>query len=265
MSEHQTRLEFNAQNNVTKDGILDNVEALIKMHKTGMLGGETMPEDSNPSLPKDSKENYLYFTLPMALNYQRNSYKLWESAKRTYLDKGTHGVFDPKSVVSMTDEELREKLTKYKLALQPNKHPSIWRKISETLENDFEGDPRNLFKKYNHDIPTILAYVQKENKRGFPYLSGAKICTYWLYVMEQYTSEPLSGREHLSIAPDTHVIQASVKLGVIDKDIVEHQNIREKVSEAWRVLLEGTKLLPIDIHTPLWLWSRGNFINIENE
>lgn len=37
-----------------------------------------MPEDANPNLEKNSLENYLYFTLPMALNYQRNSYTLWK-------------------------------------------------------------------------------------------------------------------------------------------------------------------------------------------
>ncbi len=48
----------------------------MEMYKRGELGGEIMPEDSNPHLNKDSLENYLYFTLPMALNYQRNSYTL---------------------------------------------------------------------------------------------------------------------------------------------------------------------------------------------
>lgn len=41
-------------------------------------GMDKMPEDENPALDKSTKENYLYFTLPMALNYQRNSYMLWE-------------------------------------------------------------------------------------------------------------------------------------------------------------------------------------------
>lgn len=50
------------------------------MWKEGKPGGEFMPEDSNPHLSKASNENFLYFTLPMVLNYQRNSYKLWESA-----------------------------------------------------------------------------------------------------------------------------------------------------------------------------------------
>ena len=46
------------------------------MWKEGKPGGEFMPEDSNPHLSKASNENFLYFTLPMVLNYQRNSYKL---------------------------------------------------------------------------------------------------------------------------------------------------------------------------------------------
>ena len=61
-----------------KKRILENVEELLQLYHSGALGGEIMPEDANPGLGKESKENYLYFTLPMALNYQRNSYKLWE-------------------------------------------------------------------------------------------------------------------------------------------------------------------------------------------
>ena len=71
---------------MNKEEIIKNVDKLINMHKKGLLGGEKMPEDANPNLDKNSLENYIYFTLPMALNYQRNSYKLWESALNTYND-----------------------------------------------------------------------------------------------------------------------------------------------------------------------------------
>lgn len=57
--------------------VIENVRIIYKMWKEGMLGGEYMPEDSNPHFNKDSINNFNYFTLPMALNYQRNSYKLW--------------------------------------------------------------------------------------------------------------------------------------------------------------------------------------------
>lgn len=49
--------------------ILEKVNKLVNMHQNGLLGGEVMPEDSNPHFSKESKENYNYFTLPMALNY----------------------------------------------------------------------------------------------------------------------------------------------------------------------------------------------------
>ncbi len=78
-----------------QEEILKKVDILYLMWKRGKLGGEFMPEDANPHLEKSSRENYLYFTLPMALNYQRNSYTLWESANKTYLDEETNFVFNP--------------------------------------------------------------------------------------------------------------------------------------------------------------------------
>ena len=76
-----------------------------------------LPEDENPAVDKSSKENYLYFTLPMALNYQRNSYTLWECANKTYKDLETTDVFGAKAVINMNEQQLREKLVKYKVAL----------------------------------------------------------------------------------------------------------------------------------------------------
>ncbi len=81
---------------LNKDKLLGTVEKLILMYKKGELGGEVMPEDINPHFEKSSLENYLYFTLPMALNYKRNSYTLWESANKTFEDKETRFVFNPK-------------------------------------------------------------------------------------------------------------------------------------------------------------------------
>ena len=101
--------------------ILANVRKLYKMWQNGDLGGEYMPEDSNPHFDKSSKDNYHYFTLPMALNYQRNSYKLWESALATYNDPTTSFVFDINKALSSSVERVKESLTKYKIALQQKK------------------------------------------------------------------------------------------------------------------------------------------------
>ena len=33
------------------------------------------------------------------------------------------------------------------------------------------------------------------------------------------------------------------------------------LTERWKALLTGTDIAPIDVHTPMWLWSRGKFEN----
>ena len=108
-----------------KQKILESVRNLYKMWKYGELGGEYMPEDSNPHFEKSSKANYHYFTLPMALNYQRNSYKLWESTVATFNDDATNFVLDVDDVLNHSEDEVRIALTKYKIALQQNKQTKI--------------------------------------------------------------------------------------------------------------------------------------------
>ena len=83
-------------NFIDKDSILKMIDKLISMYESGGLGWEIMPEDANSQFEKSSNENYLYFTLPTALNYQRNSYILWENALKTYNDETTRFVFNPK-------------------------------------------------------------------------------------------------------------------------------------------------------------------------
>ena len=213
-----------------KDKILRKVDILYNKWKEGSLGGEVMPEDANPHLEKSSLENYLYFTLPMALNYQRNSYKLWESALNTYNDEETNFVFNPKICLEKTFEDVQYALVKYKIALQKQKQTEIWLSLCKTFVELYDGDIRKLFDSLDNDINEIKNFIQKENKKKFPYLSGTKICNYWLYVIYQYTDEELN--------------RSDVQLIVVER---------------WNELFKGTKYNPIDIHTPLWLWSRNGF------
>lgn len=245
------------------DEILKNVDKLVNMYKKGLLGGEVMPEDSNPNLSKETIENYNYYTLPMALNYQRNSYKLWESANKTWEDKETNFVFYTNKVSKSSFEQVQKALVKYKVSLQPNKQTEIWIKLSNTINELFDGDIRKLFKINNYDVSKIRNYIQKENKEKFPYLSGNKICNYWLYVLYQYTDIKFNNIEELTVAPDTHVIKASYKLGIITEQELNSSNVQLIVINRWNEILKGTKYNPIDIHTPMWLWSRNGFKELE--
>lgn len=243
--------------------ILNQAKKLIKMYKDGNLGGEIMPEDANPELDKSSMENYLYFTLPMALNYQRNSYTLWKSALDTYKDIDTRFVFNPKECLNRKFEEVQRALVKYKLALQKQKQTEIWIKLCETFYDLFDGDIRKIFEINQNDVDKIRNYIQKENKKKFPYLSGTKICNYWLYVIYQYTDRKYKNIESLTVAPDTHVCKATYRLGLINEEEFNSSNVQLIVIDRWQKLFKNTEYSPIDIHTPLWLWSRNGFKKIK--
>lgn len=246
------------KNNAT----ITTIEKLIRMHQNGELGGEVMPEDANPQLDKASLENYLYFTLPMALNYQRNSYTLWESALQTYSDVDTRFVFNPKLCLEKSFEEVQQALTKYKMALQRQKQTEIWIKLCETFVELFDGDIRRLFEENENDVDKIRHYIQIDNKKKFPYLSGVKICNYWMYVIYQYTDRRYRNIEKLTVAPDTHVCKATCRLGLISDEDFNSNNVQQIVIEAWDNVLKDTEYKPIDVHTPLWLWSRNGFRDI---
>lgn len=248
---------------MNKTEILKNVETLIKMYKENKLGGEIMPEDANPNLELSSKENYLYFTLPMALNYQRNSYTLWESALKTYNDETTNFVFNPKLCLEKEFSEVQRALTKYKVALQKDKQTKIWLDLCKTFVELYDGDIRKIFTEFDNDVNKIRNFIQKENRKKFPYLAGTKICNYWLYVIYQYTDKVYKNIEDLTVAPDTHVCKATYKLGLINQEEFESSNVQLIVIDRWQEIFKGTKYHPIDIHTPLWLWSRNGFKKLE--
>jgi len=241
-----------------REQLLEKVQTLVLEYRRGALGGERMPEDENPHLAEASRQNYMYFTLPMALNYQRNSYVLWECANRMYRNAEARKVFDSKKVCAMPEEDLRKFLVEYKVALQPNKQPPIWKRICRTIEEQLDGDIRNLFLINNYSVRKIKEYI-RDNKQSFPYLGGNKICNYWLYVLEQYTDIEFADRENITVAPDTHVRQASQRLGIISAEEARSSAAQALLAQRWAELLDGTGLVPIDVHTPLWLWSRSGF------
>ncbi len=235
---------------------IKRVKTLLKAYNDGLLGDTTMPEESHPHFDTQ-EEKLLYFTLPMALNYQRNSYKLWEAALKTWEDTETRKVFDLKIASQSNTEVLRINLLKYKLALQPNKHIDTWNKISKSIDENW-GSISSLLDNSEYDFLKLREIVQNKYKKSFPYLSGPKIFNYWAYIIQEYADITLRNREYIEIAPDTHVIQASVKLGLINNEDTNKIS-REKISLIWRNSLKGSGIDPIDVHSPLWFWSRGGF------
>src|SRR3989344_4049066 len=238
--------------------IIKKCELLLEAYKQGKLGNCTMPEDSNPGFNENDAETRLvYFTLPMSLNYQRDSYKLWQSVLATYKDEETKKVFNIENSAKMSEEELRKILLKYKIALQPNKHISTWQTIAKTIEKEW-GSMLNLIKSSDNDYLELREVIQKQNKKGFPYLSGPKIFNYWCFILREYGKINLKNDEYIEIAPDTHITQCSIKLGVITAEEANTLS-KESISARWRTILQDSTIKPIELHPPLWFWSRNKF------
>ncbi len=231
------------------------LQNLTLAYQRGDLGGTS--HETHPGLPRGSRENYLYFTLAPAINFQRQSEALWRAADATYRDSATRFVFLPEET-RRGEAAYLSALSKYSLASFRQKHTSIWYRISQTLAEDYDTDPRALLAAFDYDVLSIRAELQRRRDR-FPYLSGPKLANYWLYILTCFTDAPLKNRDSITIIPDTHVIRASVRLGVVPVDTTD----RNAVADAWRTVLKGTSFAPIDLHAPLWRWSRMGFPAIE--
>lgn len=240
---------------MTKLGPTPNV-AILKLHSL-YLGGEIRgPEkhEVSPGLEKGSRENYLYYTLPCAINFQRNSPALWYSALKTYEDPSTRSLFFPEKVVRKPHNEIKRDMAKHRLAAQTNKHPHIWSTLCQTLNALYDNDPRQILAEGSFDIPTIINILQNTRKSDFPYLGGVKLSNYWLFILHEFTDAQFKRVHELSIIPDTHVIKSTVKLGLAPEGVSSRA-----VEQIWRGILRELDISPTQMHSALWRWSRNGF------
>jgi hypothetical protein len=236
--------------------ILENCITLRRAYDNGLLGNQVMPEDTHPEL-RNLEDRLSFFTLPMSLNYQRNSYALWIAATLSYEDRLTRSIFDLNAAAAMSEAQLRSLLLTHKVALQPNKHTHTWQTISTTISREW-GSIERMLEAVNYDFLKLQSLMQKEHKKSFPYLSGPKIFHYWSYILSEYCDITLKNKDFIEIAPDTHIIKCSIILGVLNEKEALTMT-RDAISGRWREVLKGSGLSPIDMHSPLWFWSKNNF------
>jgi len=241
------------ENVLSSEDVLENVKKLYQLFLAGAVKGPEKHE-VNPGLPRGSRENYLYFTLPCCINFQRNSPALWQSALDTYQDPSTNYVFFPEQLVEKEKEEVQRDLAKHKLALQPNKHSSIWINICHTLASYYKNDPKEVLRESDFDTPLIIQVLQRDKKHLFPYLGGIKLSNYWLFILSIFTDVELKNIQEISIIPDVHVIRSTIQLGLAKEGVQPLE-----VEQIWRKVSKEVGISPVEMHSALWRWSRNNF------
>ncbi|GAB6102839.1 hypothetical protein JCM16138_20620 [Thermococcus atlanticus] len=242
-------------------------ERLLQMYlTTGIFGNKAMPEDYPPQgVEIGSREHLLFLTLTVAIDYMRNADALWESARKTFEDPETRFVFFPEQLATIPLGQvntIKSALTKYKLALRPNRDTNIWLTIALTIHNEWEDDPRNLLKGMEFDALKIVEHLKK-NKTKYPNLNGEKIRSLWLRMLRDNGKINLKNLENIPIPVDVHITRATLNLGVIQGEFEGTlDDFRDLVAKAW---MESTSLLrnsgkhviSLDLDRPLWHLSRN--------
>jgi hypothetical protein len=232
----------------------ERILELLRLYQNGGLTGPQIHE-VHPGLSLGSRENYLYFTLPCCINYQRSSPALWQSALDTWDDEETRYLFFPERVSEEIVAQICHDMRKHRLAVQTFKHPLIWRTIGRTLFEHYGSDPRAILEEGNYDVPILIRHLQTEKRDRFPYLGGIKLSNYWLFILSRFTDARFLRLEELSIIPDRHIVRSTVRLGLADERVKP-----QEVEALWRPLLKELGILPTEMHPVLWAWSRGGFV-----
>ncbi len=85
---------------------LEKVKRLLAIYEQGLIPTLAQHE-VNPGLPISSRENYLYFTLPVCINFQRSSPAMWVAALATWEDETTRYVFFSEKLATVPIEQVR--------------------------------------------------------------------------------------------------------------------------------------------------------------
>ena len=146
------------------------------------------------------------------------------------------------------------------LVIQQHKIPMPKTYLASTTEA-----AKKILKKVNY--PIIMKFPHGTGGKGVMFADSFASASSLLdalealrqpFIIQEYGKVKLNNSEFIEIAPDTHITKCSIRLGVITEKEAETLS-KEEISEKWRVILKDTKIKPIEMHPPLWFWSRNNF------
>ncbi|WP_067051193.1 hypothetical protein [Methanofollis ethanolicus] len=239
---------------------------------TGILGRVDMPEDRPPAgVETGSRDHLLFLTLAVSLDYQRDAYALWESARRTYEDPATRYLFDPEAVHEASYAQVFADLKKHGLSKKHNDDTFIWRTVGISLSKKWGGDPQNFLADCGYDGPTVLRRLRDDRHLAdgrmtpdFPFLRGKKIGPLWLRMLRDNAGlAALTNLESVPIPVDIHVARASLCLGIVRGTYEGRlEDIFEAIRQAWAESVKGhaaggRPMIALDVDEPLWNLSRS--------
>lgn len=240
------------------------IEELLDWYsvRTGLMKGAELPESKPPEgVTRGSYDHIMFLTLSVSIDYQRSAKDLWDSARTTWENENTRWAFFPEEIKKRSLEELIECLARYKLSKKREKDAKIWRTVALSFLELFEGDPRNLFAKFDYDAPTIIQKMKTQYGKNFPYLAGStstgKILLLWIRMLHDEARIKFNNLHNVAIPIDIHTARATITTGCLSgKFEGSFTKLTEEAKKAWIEACEGTNHYPLELDEPLWNLSR---------
>lgn len=248
------------------------IQRLLQWYKKrdGIFSGTGLPETVLPEgVQRGSYEHIMFVTMCSTIDYNRNADALWAAGRLSWADESTRWVFFPHLVEQKTLEELIKDLQKHRLSQKRNRDAKYWRIVSLSFLKLFDGDPRNMFKKFDFDALEIRGYMKKMGTKVFPYLAGAttsgKINSMWIRILHDEAKIVFKNYEKIDLPIDIHVMRATFTTGCL---VGEHSGsfngLKGMAINAWDEVCENSSLCPLDLDEALFNLSREGCSNIEN-
>ena len=230
--------------------------------KTEFFTNAELPEELIPEgAVVGSYDHIMFLTQSVSIDYMRSAQQLWDAARTTWKDDKTRWIFYPQEIVERNLEDLIDAMAKYKLSRKHTKDPKIWRKVALSFNELFDGDPRNLFEKFNYDALQIFNAMRSQYGKDFPYLAGAtgtsKILSLWIRILHDVAKVEFKNLHEVPIPVDIHTARATITTGCLAGEFSGSFNeLVDETKKAWIEACEGTNFYPLQLDEPLWNLSR---------
>lgn len=220
----------------------------IYFSKQGFLGQAeiTVPK----SIKHGSINHYLYLFFGCLVNYGVKSSKLHQNLVNLY--EYNPLVFNPSYIISNYEGNHIElsKLLRSTLHIRyPNESAKRWIALSKTLQDNYNNDPRLIFK----ENQTYCEYKNSVEKlKGFGQKTGGFLLR---ILIDNGMISPIDGITEIPI--DTHDIDISIWTGVItgltSEKIKQNRKFISQISNTWVKAANELSISPSYADQYLWL------------
>jgi hypothetical protein len=198
-----------------------------------------------------------FVTLTVALDYLRDSNRLYNAGRATFDDPETGWLYEPEEVACARFTAVSKALTKHKLAQRATRDADVWSTVCKKLVDHYQGHVSELLNEAHNSAPQLLTLIRE---KSLPSLSGAKVGSLWTRMLSDSCCK-LSGLSEIPIPVDRHVLNSSLAFGAITlnngylREDLELADATPPVQSVWfsAAALGGFRAIDLDVS----LWYLG--------